>query len=62
MRKHIVCFGDSLNDISMFKACKYSVAMKNAEEVLKEQAYMITEDDNDEDGLAKFLNKYFWED
>lgn len=58
----IVCFGDSLNDISMFKACKYSVAMKNAEEVLKEQAYMITEYDNDEDGLAKFLNKYFWED
>lgn len=60
--EEIMCFGDSINDISMFNVCNYSVALNNAEESLKKLAYMITEYDNDEDGLAKFLNKYFLED
>lgn len=60
--EEIMCFGDSINDISMFEVCKYSVALKNAEDSLKNKAYMITEYDNDNDGLAKFLNKYFLED
>ena len=60
--EEIMCFGDSINDKSMFEVCKYSVALNNAEKSLKNKAYMITEYDNDEDGLAKFLDKYFLED
>ena len=57
--EEIVCFGDSNNDISMFEVCKNSVAMQNADNNLKEKACMITEYSNNEDGLARYLAKYF---
>ena len=53
----IICFGDSMNDYSMIESCKYSVAMKNADEKLKEKTYFITEYTNDEDGVAKFIEE-----
>lgn len=53
-----ICFGDSMNDYTMLEASEYFIAMKNAEEKLKEKAYMITEYDNNEDGVAKFINQY----
>ena len=54
----IICFGDSMNDYTMFEATKYFIAMKNADEKLKEKAYMITEYDHDNDGVAKCLSKH----
>ena len=54
----VICFGDSMNDYTMLEASKYFIAMKNADKKLKEKAFMITEDDNDDDGVAKFINKY----
>lgn len=49
-----MCFGDSLNDIPMFKKCKYSVAMKNARsELFKYNSYITLS--NDEDGVADFI-------
>ena len=50
-----MCFGDSLNDLSMFKACYYKVAMKNASDDLKAIANYVTKDDNNHDGVAKFI-------
>lgn len=49
-------FGDAENDLSMFEAAKWSVAMGNAQEKTKELAMYIT-DDNDHDGIVKFLEK-----
>ena len=57
-KNEVVCFGDSMNDYTMLKACDYFIAMKNADEVLKKEAYMVTEYDNNEDGVAKFIKKY----
>ena len=53
--KSTLCFGDSLNDLSMFEACYYKVAMKNASKELKDIATFVTEEDNDHDGVAKFI-------
>ncbi len=56
-RTETMCFGDSMNDLSMFKACHYKVAMKNASDELKEIADFITKEDNNHDGVAKFIEK-----
>ncbi len=54
----VICFGDSVNDKSMFDICTNTVAMKNASRELKEIAKHITEYTNDEDGVAKYIEKY----
>ena len=56
--EEVICFGDSMNDYEMFQACNYTVAMKNATKDLKDKAYFITEFDNNENGVAKFIEKY----
>ena len=54
---NVICFGDSINDISMFNICNHNVAMKNSIDELKKYANYITEYTNDEDGVAKFIEK-----
>ncbi|MBQ4030504.1 MAG: HAD family hydrolase [Bacilli bacterium] len=56
-QEETMCFGDSMNDLSMFNACHYKVAMKNASDELKSIADYITEDDNNNDGVGKFIEK-----
>ena len=56
-KKNSLCFGDSINDIDMFKSVGISVAMANAIEDLKNIADYIT-DTNDEDGISNFFDKY----
>lgn len=56
-KKNSLCFGDSVNDIDMFKSVGISVAMGNAIEDLKNIADYVT-DTNDEDGISKFYDKY----
>lgn len=51
-----MCFGDHINDISMFKNCKYTVAMKNAMVELKEKAKYITLSNNN-GGVGEFLKR-----
>ena len=54
----LVCFGDQNNDCSMFENFKYAVAVDNANPTIKEIANYHT-DNNDEDGVAKFMEKCF---
>ena len=56
-KKNSICFGDSINDIEMFKNVGTSVAMGNSIEEIKNIANYIT-DTNDNDGISKFCNKY----
>ncbi|MDD8048086.1 MAG: HAD family hydrolase [Thomasclavelia sp.] len=49
-------FGDQMNDFEMFKEAKYSYAMKNAVQDLKNIAYDIC-DSNDEKGVIKTIEK-----
>lgn len=51
-------FGDSMNDESMIRMCGYGVCMKNGMEEMKKAADFVTEFDNDNSGVGKFLKKY----
>jgi Cof subfamily protein (haloacid dehalogenase superfamily) len=52
----VMCFGDDFNDLELFKAVGYSVAMGNAEDDLKKTATETTLT-NDEDGVAAVLER-----
>jgi len=53
----LTVFGDSKNDLGMFKKAKCAVAVKNALEEVKKEADIILEHTNDEDGVARYLSK-----
>jgi len=53
--KDVTVFGDSVNDIGMFKLAGTSVAVSNALDEVKEVADVILPHSNDEDGVAKYL-------
>ena len=54
--KDSVAIGDSYNDVTMFEVVGHSVAMGNAPEDIKRIVDEVT-DTNNEDGVAKFLEK-----
>lgn len=51
-------FGDSMNDESMLRHCGYSVAMLNGLDYVKEISTFITRFDNNNDGIADFINSF----
>lgn len=53
-----LAFGDGENDIEMIRLVKYGIAMANARSLLKQVSTFIT-DNNNEDGVAKVLEKLF---
>jgi len=53
--KDVTVFGDSVNDIGMFKLAGTSVAVSNALDEVKLVADVVLEHSNDEDGVAKYL-------
>lgn len=58
-REEMVCCGDGFNDISMIQFAGLGVAMANAQDKVKEVANYITENDNDHDGIAEVIEKFF---
>jgi hydroxymethylpyrimidine pyrophosphatase-like HAD family hydrolase len=50
--------GDMNNDLSMIEAAGVGIAMKNAMPKLKEMADIVTDEDNDHDGLVKILEHF----
>jgi len=52
----VTVFGDSVNDIGMFKLAGTSVAVSNALDEVKAVANVVLPHSNDEDGVAKYLN------
>ena len=55
--EEIMCLGDSGNDLSMFEAVGFPVAMGNAVDELKNAAKFIT-DTNENFGVAKAIDKF----
>ena len=53
-----MAFGDGMNDESMIAKCGYGVAMKNANDYIKSAADFVTEFDNDNSGVGRFLEKF----
>lgn len=54
--KDVISIGDDFNDLSMFEKVGLSVAMKNANEKVKEKADEITLS-NEDNGVAVFLEE-----
>jgi len=52
----VTVFGDSVNDVGMFKLAGTSVAVSNALDEVKEVADIILAHSNDEDAVARYLN------
>jgi len=50
-------FGDSLNDIGMFKLAGTAVAVHNALDEVKKKANIVLKETNDEDAVAKYLQQ-----
>lgn len=55
----VVAIGDAHNDLEMVVNSGLGVAMKNSDDILKQNADIITQYTNEEDGLAKFLEELF---
>jgi hydroxymethylpyrimidine pyrophosphatase-like HAD family hydrolase len=56
--QNVICFGDSQNDISMFKCADECYAPSNAKPYIKDLATDII-GHHDEDGVSKFLVERF---
>ena len=56
--ERVICFGDSDNDLSMFKAADESYAPENANDRIKSAATAII-GHHDEEGIAHFLRERF---
>ena len=54
---NLTVFGDNLNDLGMFTLAGTSVAVRNAQKEVKEKADVVLEFSNDEDGVAKYLQR-----
>lgn len=54
----LICFGDNLNDLSMFEISDSSYAVYNAHDTLKKASTRVI-GTNDGDGVAKFLSSVF---
>ena len=52
----MISIGDDFNDLSMFEKVGLSVAMKNANEIVREKADEITLS-NEDNGVAVFLEE-----
>ena len=56
-KEESLCFGDYINDLDMFDACGYKVAMENACDELKDKADFVTLSNNN-NGVAYFIDNY----
>ncbi|WP_085991137.1 Cof-type HAD-IIB family hydrolase [Oceanobacillus senegalensis] len=55
--EHTITFGDNLNDLSMFHVSGTSVAMGNAEDIVKKEADFVTKH-HDENGVAFGMGRF----
>ncbi|MFB9770507.1 Cof-type HAD-IIB family hydrolase [Lactiplantibacillus modestisalitolerans] len=58
-RQNIIAFGDEHNDLEMLQFAGLGVAMANGTEAIRTAADDVTTYDNDQDGVAHYLNDYF---
>ena len=56
-KKQTTVFGDSYNDIGIFKAAGTKIAVANAIDELKREADIVLPETNNEDAVAKYLQK-----
>lgn len=57
-QERTMAFGDSMNDESTIRLAHHGVAMRNALPYIQEAARYVTADDNNHDGVGKFLRDW----
>jgi len=57
-KEYTAALGDGENDLPMLRTAGCAVAMRNAMESLKNEADFITEEDFDNDGAAKWMERH----
>jgi len=57
-RDETLAIGNSLNDLDMLRWAGLGIAMKNSDESLLKKWNVASEFDNNDDGVAKILNKF----
>ena len=57
-KRNAMSFGDQINDLEMFDVCGTNIAMCNGNKILKQKANFVTKYSNNQDGIAKFIEKY----
>lgn len=57
--EEVIAAGDETNDIQMLREAGLGIAMKNSTDAVFEWADVVSPWTNDEDGLAKLMDKYF---
>ncbi|MDR2028058.1 MAG: Cof-type HAD-IIB family hydrolase [Treponema sp.] len=57
-REAVLAIGDSMNDEAMIRWAGMGVAMANSDERIKSIASLVTENNNDDDGVAEVIEKY----
>jgi len=55
---NIIAFGDASNDLTIIREADFGIAMKNATAKLKEEAFLVT-DTNDNSGVAQVIEYYY---
>lgn len=58
-RRNIIAFGDEHNDLEMLAYAGLGVAMANGTDKIKATADDVTPYNNDQNGVARYLNDYF---
>ena len=56
----VMAIGDSMNDEAMIRWAGIGVAMANADERIKNVANIVAAHNNDDDGVAEVIEKYFF--
>ena len=56
---NLMTFGDAENDMGMIKAAGMGVVMQNGQPQMQKIANVVTDFDNDHDGVARYLEQYF---
>jgi Cof subfamily protein (haloacid dehalogenase superfamily) len=57
-QEEVLAFGDSMNDEAMIRWAGMGVAMVNGDERIKNIAALVTEKNNDDDGVVEIIEKY----
>lgn len=57
-RENLMACGDGLNDCSMIRFAGVGVAMRNADQAVKDAADYVTAADNDHDGVAEAVERF----
>jgi len=55
--KHTIACGDAENDMQMLKWAQHSIVMLNGDDKMKNHATIVTDNDNNNDGLVAALKK-----